>query len=121
MSRSDYVCNALDAVVGHARAKIIQRTRQHLQQLADDPVFTAQFPMVYGCESLDGEAIRDTVALTMDEREAHWVGRVWADDRFLGELRRSGSGPTSNYMALARMHIESQIRCPGKLGKPLAK
>lgn len=116
MTRSEYIRNAVDTVVDHARSKITQRTREHLQRLAEDPVFTAQFPMVYGCQSSDGEQIRYTVALTMDEHEAQWVGRIWSDDRFLGEVQGSGSGPTSSYMELARMHIESQIRCPGEIG-----
>lgn len=119
--RSAYIRDAMDTEVDHAREKITQRTRQHLQRLAEDPVFTAQFPMVYGCQSLDGEEIRYTVSLTMDEHEAHWLGRVWADDKFLGEVRGSGSGPTSNYMELARMQVESHIRCPGKLGPRLGK
>lgn len=116
MAGSDYIRSSMDAVVGHARAKIHQRAREHLQRLAEDPVFTAQFPMVYGCQGLDGEDIRYTVSVTMDEQQAHWVGRVWVDDAFLGEVRGSGSGHATSYMELARMHIESHIRCPGELG-----
>ncbi len=121
MKRSDYIRDAVDTVVDHARAKITERAREHLQRLAEDPLFSAQFPMVYGCQSSNGEQIRYTVSLTMDEHEAHWVGRIWSDDRFLGEVRGSGSGPTSSYMELARMHIESQISCPGELGPRLGK
>lgn len=113
MARSPYVLNAVDTVADHARSQITDRTRQHLQRLSEDPVFTAQFPMVYGCQSLDGKEIRYTVSLTIGDYEAQWVGRVWADDIFLGEVQGSGSGPKSSYMDLARMHVESHIRCPG--------
>lgn len=113
MTRSEYVLNAVDTVVDHARTKITDRTREHLQRLSDDPVFSAQFPMVYGCQNLDGKEIRYTVSLTIGDHEARWVGRVWADDKFMGEVHGSGSGPKSNYLDLARMHVESHIHCPG--------
>lgn len=113
MARSEYVLNAIDAVVDHARTKITDRTRQHLQHLSEDTVFSAQFPMVYACQNLDGEDIRYTVSLTIGDDAAQWVGRVWADDKFLGEIHGSGSGPKANYIELARMHVESHIRCPG--------
>ncbi len=117
MSRSEYIRNTVDTEVDHARPGITQRTREHLQLLAQDPVFTAQFPMVHGCQNSDGEQIRYTVSLTMDEHQAQWVGRIWSDDdKLLGEVHGSGCGPTSSYMELARMHIESQIRCPGEIG-----
>ncbi len=116
MSRSEYIRNSVDSGVDHARPKITQRIREHLQILAEDPMFTAQFPLVYGCQSSNGEQIRYTVSLTMDEHQAQWVGRIWSDDKLLGEVHGSGSGPTSSYMELARMHIESQIRCPGEIG-----
>jgi len=114
MTRSDYVLNAVDTVADHARSRITDRTRQHLQRLSEDSVFTAQFPMVYGCKNLEGKKLRYTVSLTMGEQEAEWVGRAWADDQFLGEVHGSGSGPKSNYIDLARMHVESHISCPGE-------
>lgn len=115
MTRSEYALNAVDTVVDHARTKITDRARKHLQRLSEDTVFSAQFPMVYGCQNLDGEEIRYTVSLTIGEDEAQWVGRVWADDKFLDEVHGSGSGPKSKYIDLARMHVESHIRCPGDI------
>ncbi|HLM53581.1 MAG TPA: hypothetical protein VK325_08345 [Pseudoxanthomonas sp.] len=121
MSQSEYVRNAIDTLVGQARSKITDRTRQHLQRLAEDPVFTAQFPMVYTCQNADGEDLRYTVSLTIGEDEAHWVGRVWSGDKFLGEVHGTGSGPKSNYIDLARMNIESHVRCPGEFEPRLKK
>lgn len=116
MDRSGYIRNAVDTVAEHARRKITDRARQHLLRLSEDTVFTAQFPMVYDCENLDGEKIRYTVSLTIGEGEALWVGRVWEQDRFMGEIHGSGSGPKANYVDLARIHVESRIRCPGQFG-----
>lgn len=113
MERSDYMRNAVDTVVEHARKKITDRTRQHLTRLSEDSVFSAQFPMVYACQNLEGKAMRYTVSLTIGDQEAHWVGKVWADGTYLGEVHGSGSGPKANYIELARMHIESHISCPG--------
>ncbi|MGH8027461.1 MAG: hypothetical protein ACREO0_12105, partial [Pseudoxanthomonas sp.] len=60
MERSEYVRDAVETVVVHARKKIIDRTRQHLARLAGDTVFTAQFPMVYACKNLDDKDMRYT-------------------------------------------------------------
>ena len=119
MDRSDYIRNAVDATSDQVRGRITDRARLHLQRLSEDRVFTAQFPMVYGCQNLDGEKIRYTVSLTIGEEQAEWVGRVWADDRFLGEIHGSGSGPKANYIHLARMHVEAHIRCPGEFAPRL--
>ena len=113
MEKSEYVLNAMGAVVEHARRKVVDRTRQHLVRLSEDTVFTAQFPMVYTCRNLDDKDMRYTIALIIDEKEAEWIGKVWADGEYLGEVHGSGSGPRTNYIELARMHIESHIRCPG--------
>ncbi|MET0719209.1 MAG: hypothetical protein ABWX88_04580 [Pseudoxanthomonas sp.] len=121
MDRSDYVRNAVDTVVEHARKKITDRTRQHLTRLAEDSVFIAQFPMVYGCKNLDDKDMRYTVSLTIGDKEAQWVGKVWADGDYLGEVHGSGSGPKANYIELARMHIESHIRCAGEFKPRLRK
>jgi hypothetical protein len=121
MEKSEFVRNAVDTVVEHARKKITDNARKHLQRLSEDPVFTAQFPMVYNCQNLEGKAMRYTVSLTIDEREAHWVGKVWADGEYLGEVHGSGSGPKANYIELARMHIESHISCPGDFKPRLRK
>lgn len=121
MERSEYVRNAVDTVVEHARKKITDRTRQHLTRLAEDSVFIAQFPMVYACQNLEGKAMRYTVSLTIGDQEAHWIGKVWADGAYLGEVHGSGSGPKANYIELARMHIESHISCPGDFAPRLKR
>ena len=121
MEKSEYVLNAMGAVVEHARRKVVDRTRQHLVRLSEDTVFTAQFPMVYTCRNLDDKDMRYTIALTIDEKEAEWIGKVWADGEYLGEVHGSGSGPRTNYIELARMHIESHIRCPGDFKPRLRK
>lgn len=113
MDQSEYVRDAVDTVVAHARVKITERTRQHLARLSEDQVFIAQFPMVYACQNLEGKAMRYTVSLTIGETEAEWVGKVWADGEYLGEVHGNGSGPKANYIELARMHIEAHISCPG--------
>ena len=121
MEKSEYVLNAMGAVVEHARRKVVDRTRQHLVRLSEDTVFTAQFPMVYTCRNLDDKDMRYTIALTIGEEEAEWIGKVWADGEYLGEVHGSGSGPRTNYIELARMHIESHIRCPGDFKPRLRK
>lgn len=121
MEKSDYIRNAVDAVVEHARRKITDRTRLHLTALSENPVFVAQFPMIYTCQNLEGRAMRYTVALTIGDGEAHWVGKVWADGQYLGEVHGSGSGPKANYVDLARMHIEAHISCPGEFKPRLRK
>ena len=121
MEKSEYVLNAMGAVVEHARRKVVDRTRQHLVRLSEDTVFTAQFPMVYACQNLEGKAMRYTIALTIGDHDAEWVGRVWADGSYLGEVHGSGSGPRANYIELARMHIESHISCPGEFKPRLRK
>ena len=82
MDQSDYVRDAVDTVVAHARVKITERTRQHLARLSEDQVFIAQFPMVYACQNLEGKAMRYTVSLTIGDTEAQWVGKVWADGEY---------------------------------------
>ena len=121
MEKSEYVLNAIQAAVDHTRDKITEHTRQHLARLSEDTVFTAQFPMVYACQNLEGKAMRYTIALTIGDHDAEWVGRVWADGDYLGEVHGSGSGPRANYMELARMHIESHISCPGDFKPRLRK
>ncbi len=121
MEKSEYVLNTTGNVVEHARRKIAEHTRQHLTRLSEDTVFTAQFPMVYTCRNLDDKDMRYTIALTIGEKEAEWIGKAWADGEYLGEVHGSGSGPKANYIELARMHIESHIRCPGKFKPRLRK
>ena len=121
MEKSEYVLQSIQTLVDHTRDKITERTRQHLKRLSEDTVFTAQFPMVYACQNLEGKAMRYTIALTISDHDAEWVGRVWADGSYLGEVHGSGSGPRANYIELARMHIESHISCPGEFKPRLRK
>lgn len=121
MEKSEYVRNAVETLVEHSRKKIIDRTRQHLTRLSEDTVFTAQFPMVYGCKNMDDKDMRYTLSLTIGENEAEWVGKVWADGEYLGEVHGNGRGPKANYIELARMHIESHIRCAGEFKPRLRK
>ena len=121
MEKSEYVLHSIQAVVEHTRDKIAEHTRQHLKRLSEDTVFTAQFPMVYACQNMEGKAMRYTIALTISDPDAEWVGRVWADGSYLGEVEGSGSGPRANYIELARMHIESHISCPGDFKPRLRK
>lgn len=121
MGKSEYVLNAMETVVAHARRKIADQARQHLFRLSEDTMFTAQFPMVYACRNLEDKDMRYTIALTIGETEAEWVGKVWADGDYLGEVHGSGSGPRANYIELARMQIESHIRCPGDFKPRLRK
>lgn len=118
---STYVLGAIQAAMDHSRDKVIDLMRQHLARLSEDTVFTAQFPMVYACQNLEGKAMRYTIALTIGDHDAEWIGRVWADDDYLGEVHGSGSGPRANYIELARMQIESHVRCPGDFKPRLRK
>ncbi|HEY5970663.1 MAG TPA: hypothetical protein VIT22_01605, partial [Pseudoxanthomonas sp.] len=95
--------------------KLAEEARLHLIRRTSDPVFSAQFPMVYHCTDDGDQTMRYTVSLTISDQGAEWVGRVWKDAEYLGEIHGSGSGPQANYVELARMHIESQIRCPGAI------
>jgi hypothetical protein len=121
LQRSDYMRDAVDTVVEHARGKILERTRGHLERLTADAVYVAQFPMVYACKDLQDRHVRYTVSLTLHEGHADWVGRVWSDGEYLGEVHGSGSGPQANYVELARMHIESHVQCAGGFEPRLRK
>ena len=121
MEKSEYVLHSIQAVVEHTRDKIAEHTRQHLKRLSEDTVFTAPLPLVYARQNMEGKAMRYTIALTISDHDAEWVGRVWGDGSYLGEVEGSGSGPRANYIELARMHIESHISCPGDFKPRLRK
>ncbi len=76
-----------------------------------------QFPTVYLCKDKQGRRLRYTVTLTIGENQADWIGRVWANDDYLGEVTGSGSGPKANYLSLAQMHIESLVDCQDAIVK----
>lgn len=112
-SGSDFVRSQLLMIHESEQEKLAEEARLHLIRRTSDPVFSAQFPMVYGCHDESGEELRYTVRLTISDQGAEWEGRVWKGSDYLGEVHGSGSGPQANYVELARMHIESQIKCPG--------
>lgn len=114
-SHSDFVRSQLLMIHESEQEKLAADAREHLRQRTSDPVFSAQFPMVYTCTDEGGDDLRYTVNLTMSDKGAEWVGRVWNGSEYLGEIHGEGSGPQANYVELARMHIESQVKCPGLL------
>lgn len=114
-SHSDFVRSQLLMIHESEQEKLAADAREHLRRRTADPVFSAQFPMVYECLDEGGAALRYTVTLTMSDKGAEWVGRVWNGSEYLGEIRGEGTGPQANYVELARMHIESQVKCPGIL------
>ncbi|MCY7313753.1 MAG: hypothetical protein LH491_09055, partial [Pseudoxanthomonas sp.] len=65
------------------------------------------------CTDHEDQDMRYTVTVTLSDEGAEWEGRVWKEGEYIGEVSGSGSGPQANYVELARMHIESQIKCPG--------
>lgn len=111
LQMSDYFLGELETLEPSEREKMISEARAYLQRRSTEDSFTMQFPTVYLCKDKHGRQLRYTVTLTIGEDQAEWIGRVWADDEYLGEVTGSGSGPRANYLALARMHIESQIDC----------
>ncbi|HZF97473.1 MAG TPA: hypothetical protein VEY92_04400 [Pseudoxanthomonas sp.] len=119
-SESDFVRSQLMMIHESEQQTRAAEAREHLRQRTSDPVFSAQFPMVYSCLDEAGAMLRYTVTLTMSDKGAEWVGRVWNGSEYLGEIRGEGSGPHSNYVELARMHIESQIKCPGVIKRERA-
>lgn len=112
-SHSEFVRSQLLMIHESEQDQLAEEARLHLVRRTGDPVFSAQFPMVYQCEDEGGRALRYTIMLTISDHGAEWEGRVWSGHDYLGEVHGSGSGPQANYVELARMHIESQIRCPG--------
>jgi hypothetical protein len=114
---SDHFLGELEILDQSRREKLISEVRDYLQRRSLEDSFTMQFPTVYLCKDKHGRRLRYTVTLTIGEDQAQWIGRVWADDDYLGEITGSGSGPKANYLSLARMHIESQIDCQSAIVK----
>ena len=109
-SASDFVRSQLLLIHDSEKEQLAEEARQHLKRRSADPAFAGQFPVVYDCMDEGGRALRYTVALTLSDESADWVGRVWSGNEYLGEVHGSGGGPQAHYLDLARMHIESQIR-----------
>jgi len=115
IERSPYMKEVLAHLPTEESDRILEATREHLHRISGEQTFRAQFPNIHYCRNRQGRELRYTITLTLGENEASWIGRVWADDEYLGEVAGSGSGPKANYLNLARMHIESQIDCEGAI------
>lgn len=111
LERSDYFRSELQQLGDEARRSLTEEAREFLRQRSEEDSFAMQFPTVYMCKDKHGRQLRYTVTITIGEDHAEWIGRVWADNDYLGEVTGSGGGPKANYLALARMHIESQVDC----------
>lgn len=109
-SASDFVRSQMPMIHESEKAQRVEEARQHLKRRSVDPTFAAQFPIVYHCKGVGGQDLRYTVTLTLSDEGAEWVGRAWHGDDYLGEVEGSGGGPHANYLDLARVHIESQIK-----------
>jgi len=109
---SEFVHAQLPMIHESEQAQLLEEARLHLKRRSVDPQFTAQFPIVYHCRHESGRDLRYTVTLAISDQGAEWVGRVWSEGEYLGEIVGTGSGPHVNYIELARMHIESQIARP---------
>ncbi|MEO6103508.1 MAG: hypothetical protein ABIP44_07710 [Pseudoxanthomonas sp.] len=109
-SESGFVHGQLPMIHEGEREQLLDEARAHLRRRSADPQFTAQFPVVYRCEDENGRDLRYTVTLTISDEGAEWLGRIWEGREYLGEVTGTGSGPHVNYIDLARMHIESQIK-----------
>lgn len=114
---SDFVRSQLLLIHDSEKEQRTEEARQHLKRRCSDPAFAGQFPMVYDFMDGGGQAMRYTVTLTLSDEGAEWVGRVWTGNQYLGEVRGSGAGPQAHYLDLARMHIESQIKCSAMIGQ----
>ncbi len=112
---SDFVRSQLSLIHESEKRQLTEEVRRHLQHRSSDPTFTGQFPQVYHCTDSEGQAMRYTITLTLSDEGAEWAGRIWSGSDYLGEVHGSGSGPQANYLELARMRIESQIKRPGAI------
>lgn len=111
--QSEFVRSQLPMIHESEQAQLLAEARLHLKRRSEDPSFTAQFPVVYHCGSDADPGLRYTVTLAISDQGAEWLGRIWNGEEYLGEIVGAGAGPHANYIELARMHIESQIRRPG--------
>ena len=116
--QSEFVRSQLPMIHASEQAQLLAEARLHLKRRSRDPSFTAQFPVVYPCASEASPDLRYTVTLAISDHGAQWVGRVWNGGGYLGEITGAGTGPHANYIELARMHIETQIRQPGVFVRP---
>ncbi len=95
------------------REQLTHEARRTLRQRSADAVFIAQFPQVHACIDHQQQAMRYTVTLTLADQGAEWTGRIWRGNDYVGEIQGAEGGPHPNYLELARMHIEDQLKRPG--------
>ncbi|RZZ87795.1 hypothetical protein [Pseudoxanthomonas winnipegensis] len=117
LNDSPYFKGETEHLDAQQRAELVEQTRVFLSKLSTENHFAKQFPTVYLCTDKQGRRLRYTITMTIGEDKAEWIGRVWAGSEYLGEVAGSGSGPKANYLALARMHVESQIDCADAIVK----
>jgi hypothetical protein len=109
-SGSDFVRSQMPMIHDSEKEQLTAEARLHLKRRCADPTFAGQFPVVYHCLDEANRDIRYTVVLTLSDEGAEWVARLWSGSAYLGELHGSGSAPHANYLELARMNIESQLK-----------
>ncbi|NDK38504.1 hypothetical protein DT603_06565 [Pseudoxanthomonas gei] len=109
-SGSEFVRSQLKLIHDGDRAHLLAEARKHLERRCRDAAFVAQFPLVHGLENSDNRSLRYTVTLILSDVGAEWVGRVWDERGYVGEISGSHAGAHANYAELARGQIESQIR-----------
>ncbi|MEP6906480.1 MAG: hypothetical protein ABI858_00645 [Pseudoxanthomonas sp.] len=111
-SRSEFVRTQRLLLDESEREQVTEEARRFLQQRSSDRIFAGQFPQVHACADHQGATMRYTVMLTLADEGATWTGRAWRGSDYIGEIHGSGSGPQPNYLELARMHIEDQLKQP---------
>lgn len=109
LAESEFVHAQMPMIHESEREQLLGEARRYLRRRSADPLFAGQFPDVYHCGHDDGHDLRYTITLSISDQGAEWVGRVWRDSEYLGEIAGAGHGPHVNYIDLARMHIESEI------------
>jgi hypothetical protein len=109
-SGSEFVRSQMPMIHESEKEQLAEEARLHLKRRCADPTFAGQFPVVYHCTDGHNRDMRYTVALTLSDEGAEWVAKLWAGADYLGEINGSDQGSHANYLDLARVSIESQIR-----------
>lgn len=115
--RSEFVRTRAMLIDDSEKEQVIGDARRYLRQRSKDPTFAGQFPQVHVCTGPQGRTLRYTLTVTLADDGAEWIGRVWDEDGYRGEIHGAGSGSHQNYMELARSHVEAQILAPGNLAR----
>lgn len=106
---SEFVRSQLPLIHDSEKARLFAEARAHLQRRCRDVAFAGQFPEVHVFRDDNGRRLRYTVALTLSDSGAVWLGRVWDENGYLGEIAGSQSGRHANYAELARQQVEARI------------